>query len=273
MLKAAISNIAWDISQDDQVAAILSEHAISAIECAPTKYFPKPLEATPADVDRVRQEWQARGIEIVAMQALLFGQPQLQLLQSAEARGTLVDYTAGILRLGAKLGAKRYVFGSPKNRDSRGLSQETIAEQSLAAWRELARVAAELGVVFCLEPNPAVYDCNYILLTTEAWAEAERVNSAGFGINLDTGIMLLNGEDPAVTIPRVIKRVQHVHISEPSLAPVGREIIDHRLIASLLREHAYQGYVSVEMRAASDKDQSLEQIRTACGILREFYLE
>ncbi len=273
MLQAAISNIAWDPSQDAEVAELLHEFGIRAIECAPTKYFPKPLEATPEEIDRVRQAWQDRGISIVAMQALLFGQPQLQLLKTPESRKECVDYTAGILRLGARLGAKRYVFGSPKNRDSRELSAEHIARESLAAWQELARVAAELGIVFCLEPNPAAYDCNFVLLTTEAFDEAERVKSAGFGINLDTGIMLLNGEDPAVTIPRVISQVQHVHISEPSLAPVGRDVINHKLIASLLREHGYDGHVSIEMRSAPENEQNLTQLRTACHVLRDFYLE
>lgn len=273
MLQAAISNIAWDPSQDDDVARLLYEFGIKAIECAPTKYFSKPLEASPVDIERVRKAWQARGIDIVAMQALLFGQPQLQLLKTPESRAECVAYTAGILRLGARLGAKRFVFGSPKNRDSRELSAEHVARESLLAWQELARVAAELGVVFCLEPNPAAYDCNFVLLTTEAFDEAERVHAPGFGINLDTGIMLLNGEDPAVTIPRVISQVRHVHISEPSLAPVGREVVNHRLIARLLREHGYDGHVSIEMRSAADKDQNLKQLRTACEVLRDFYLE
>ena len=46
MIRLAVSNIAWDVSEDSEVAVLLRKYQIDAIDIAPGKYFPQPLEAT-----------------------------------------------------------------------------------------------------------------------------------------------------------------------------------------------------------------------------------
>jgi D-psicose/D-tagatose/L-ribulose 3-epimerase len=271
MFTLAVSNIAWDVSQDDAVAEILRQHGISSIEIAPTKYWPQPLQATPTEIAAIRATWAERGFSIVALQALLFGQPQLQLLQSPEQMRECINYLAGIIRLGTALGAKSFVFGSPKNRDASQLTPEVVQARANAAWTELAAVAAQTNTIFCLEPNPEVYACNFMTLTPQAFEFADAFKLPGLGINLDTGIMLLNQEDPRVIIPQVISTVGHVHLSEPHLAPVAQATVDHALISHLLREQDYRGSISVEMRGAAEPAQNLENVRAACELLNKYY--
>ena len=54
-----------------------------------------------------------RGVSVVALQALLFGRPDLVLFESPERRSATLDYLEGVLRLASWLGAGPLVFGSP----------------------------------------------------------------------------------------------------------------------------------------------------------------
>lgn len=89
-MRIAISNIAWDVSDDEAVAALLRRYEVDAIDTAPGKYFPDPRQATLDDINRVRHGWEARGIEITGMQALLFGTTGLNLFGDAATRAAML---------------------------------------------------------------------------------------------------------------------------------------------------------------------------------------
>ena len=63
-MRIAISNIAWDPTDDAMVAEILQQYRVDAIDIAPGKYFADPKMATAQEIQAVRQQCQARGIEI-----------------------------------------------------------------------------------------------------------------------------------------------------------------------------------------------------------------
>ena len=69
-MRLAISNIAWDTTEDEAVAALLQRFAVDAIDIAPGKYFPEPAKATNGDIAQVKDWWAERGIEITGMQEI-----------------------------------------------------------------------------------------------------------------------------------------------------------------------------------------------------------
>src|SRR5687768_2716780 len=109
-MKLAVSNLAWPASQDATAADLLSELGLCGVEIAPTKVWPDPLSASDAAIDAYRGFWESRGIAIVAVQALLFGRPDLTVFASAETRDRMLIYLRGVLRLAARLGAGAAVF-------------------------------------------------------------------------------------------------------------------------------------------------------------------
>ena len=62
------------------------------------------------------------GIEIVGMQALLFKKNEMNIFGTKKSRSMMLEYLKRICHIGNILGAKRIVFGSPKNRDRTGLN-------------------------------------------------------------------------------------------------------------------------------------------------------
>ena len=66
-MRLAISNIAWDVTEDKALAALLKGYHLDAIDIAPGKYFSKPVEATETDILKVKHWWADCGIESVSL--------------------------------------------------------------------------------------------------------------------------------------------------------------------------------------------------------------
>src|SRR5262245_32244396 len=76
-MRLAISNLAWPGEADESAAAVLVDCGAQGVEIAPTKVWTRPLEATASERRAYRAAWERRGIQVVALQALLFGRPEL----------------------------------------------------------------------------------------------------------------------------------------------------------------------------------------------------
>ncbi len=58
------------------------------------------------------------------MQSLLFATTGLNVFGSPESQDAMLQHLSAVCRIGAGLGANRIVFGSPKNRDRSGLTDQ-----------------------------------------------------------------------------------------------------------------------------------------------------
>jgi D-psicose/D-tagatose/L-ribulose 3-epimerase len=270
-MKLCVSNIAWAADQEKAAADILREHDIDYAEVAPTKYWPAPCAPTADELDRCQQFWTQQNVPIQAMQSLLFGLPHLSIFQP-EVAGETRDYLIRILQIGAALGAKRFVFGSPKNRDRGQLTVSEANCQATDFFQPIAEIADELGVIFCLEPNPTVYQCNFMTNTAEALAVVDAIDHPGIGLHLDSGIMCLNDESVEAALAAAGSRLKHFHVSHPQLAAVvDGGPVDHARIAGALRANGYSGMASVEMRSAQNPADNLTQLHIACDVLNQHY--
>lgn len=269
-MKLAASNIAWARAQDEAVARLLTELGFSGVEVAPTAIWPKPLEASAQEVRACRQEWESRGLPIVAMQALLFGRGELTLFEDTATRAAMRQYLEGIIRLGGQLGARALVFGSPKNRRVGGLSRAVAEEIACEFFHALGEVAVEHGTALCVEPNPTEYGCDFITTAREGLELVRKVGSRGFCLHLDAGGMTVSQEPIDAALKESMRVARHFHASEAHLAPLGAGTVAHERFAATLREVGYEHWVSVEMRSVPE-DASLTRLRDALTSAREAY--
>lgn len=246
-MKLAISNIAWPASEDTQVAGLLRDMGVHGVEVAPTAVWPTPLGASEAQVSAYREFWERSGIRIVALQALLFGRPDLTIFEREDKRRETLAHLAGMIRLAARLGATVLVFGSPKNRKVGGRDSLEAGKIALSFFRDLGRVAVDSGVVFCIEPNPPEYGCDYLTTAGATRELVASIDSPGLGIHLDAGGMTL-GREPLSAVEDSLPWLRHFHISEPHLEQIGAGDTEHGAFAQTLATHGYQGWASIEMR-------------------------
>ncbi len=256
-MKIAVSNIAWQLAEEEAISQIMQALGIKGVEIATTKLWSSPSMATNSEIEEYKHFWQSRNIEIVAMQSLLFGRPDLTIFDNNQTRQETFKYLVDTIELGSKLGAKYLIFGSPKNRKIGSLNHHQAEEIAIDFFQKIGENAAKWGIKFCIEPTPEFYECDFITNSQQGLELVNKVGSDGFGLHLDTGSITLSNESIQLALKKSFSKLCHFHISEPLLAPIGENKVNHPIFAKTLASLNYQGWTSVEMKAQHPISNSL----------------
>lgn len=264
-MKCSISNIAWTKEQDTEMYAFLKENGIDGLEIAPSRIFGENpyshLQEASEWKKRMKQEY---GITIVSMQSIWFGRNE-KLFASDEERESLTEYTKRAIDFAHVVGCKNLVFGCPRNRKIGELcTREEAHRKAAVLFKDLAEYAARNEAVLALEANPVLYGTDFLNTTQETLDYLDEIESMtgncrnGLGCNLDFGTIIENQETfDWVFNNRQVKKISHVHISEPGLELI-KERGQHRELMRMLFAQDYKDYISIEMKAG----RSLEEVKT-----------
>lgn len=248
--RLAVSSIGWLPEESDEVMRLLHVDGVTGLEIAPTTVWPDPASVGANEIGRARARWADLGLRVVALQALLYGRPELVVFADATARRRTVDHLVRMCRLAGGLGASVLVFGSPRNRRTSGRPPAEVERIARRFFRAVGRAAADHGAVLCIEPNPADYGTDFVTSLDEARRLVDDVDHPGFGLHLDAGALALDGPGKAPDLAAVAHRARHFHISEPGLVEFGSSGLEHGWIASTMSAGGYDGWRSLEMAAA-----------------------
>lgn len=259
-MKLSASNIGWKPEQDEAAWELLKQLGYTGLEIAPTRVFPEyPYENLPGAALFAGVMFQKYGFVIPSMQSIWYGQSG-NIFEPEQAK-QLAEYTGEALEFAYACHCPNLVFGCPRNRN---IPQGRSAAEAEGFFSELGYLARRRDAVIALEANPPMYNTNFLNTTAEAFALAKKLDNPGIGVNLDVGTMIANGEKPS-DFAGFMKYVSHVHISEPGLAPIQQRKL-HEDLALLLRAVGYQGFVSVEMKAAD-----MDTLRGCLEYVREVF--
>lgn len=261
-MKLSVSNIAWTKEYDKEMYRFLAEEGVAGLEIAPTRIFPElpyeKLEDAASYANELRQEF---GLVIPSMQSIWFGRSE-NIFASEEERSILLEYTKKAIDFAAAIGCGNLVFGCPRNR---AYMDEAILGVEIPFFEELGEYAFKNGTVLSMEANPEIYNTNYCNTTLEALELVKTVASPGFNINLDMGTMIYNKEDMHV-VDAAREWINHIHISEPGLAPIEKRNI-HTELARYLEETAYDGFVSLEIKT----QENIQNVKDMIHYLQEVF--
>jgi D-psicose/D-tagatose/L-ribulose 3-epimerase len=263
----SVSNIAFPGPELGSAIALLRRLDISAIEVAPYNVFGR-WDISAADLDTFRKMLADAGLRCPAMQGIVYNAPGAHLFASGEAREALYRHLMMIAKMAGALGAKACVFGAPKLRDPGDLPAQEARAIAVDFFRRIGPAFAAEGATLSFEPNARQYACRFITTTAEAIDLVEEIDTEGIGLQIDTGTLFLEHEDPQILI-RAARNAAHAHVSEPDLAPLGTGVVDHRPVAAALRESGYRGSLSIEMRVVAGWQAAIEQ---AVALVRGTYL-
>ncbi len=160
-------------------------------------------------------------------------------------------------------------------------------EQALEAMKRSYGLIVETAERYAIDVTIEIHG----YFTTRPDAIARMLEFAGsdhFGLNFDTGNSFIAGNDPVAFCERFLPRVKHVHVKDVSQALAdaarGQETgigISHaavgdgvnaeniKKILALLRDHGYQGTLSLECEGQGGPliERSLSWLRTAMAEL------
>ena len=253
-----MSNIAWLPDERLAAYAILAEAGITGLEIAPGLFFhaaADPFVPEAAVAEAALAEAAAAGLGLVSMQSLLFGVSGAGLFDGPEARAAFTAGMARAIRLAGRFGIPNLVFGSPaQRRVPAGMAMADALADAAEVFRALGDLAAAEGTRITVEANPAAYGTNFCTTLEEAEAFAALVDHPAIALILDLGAMHMNAAYASVParLPALTPRLNHVHVSEPDLAPAPA---DAAALAPVLRGLAAAGYaktVSIEMKRAPE---------------------
>ncbi|MEG0768710.1 MAG: sugar phosphate isomerase/epimerase [Ruthenibacterium sp.] len=244
-MRLSLSNIGFAKEDSLAVYALLQKYGYAGLEIAPGIFAgDAPYDHTAAAAEKAGELARNYGLAIASMQSIWYGcTGNLFLPQEAEA---LAATTEKAVRFAQALSCGNLVFGCPKNRR---IPQGGSAEDAVPFFARIAQYAAINGTCIALEANPPVYGTNFCNTSGEAFCFARRVPQ--LKVNYDLGTLLTNGED-LQSLADNLALVNHIHLSEPQLAPIEQNAERralHKALAELLREQGYAGYVSIEMKA------------------------
>ncbi len=261
-MNLSISNIAWSEENDKYVYELMKTKGFSGLEIAPTRIFPE----NPYDRCDEAKQWadelqMKQGFKVSSMQSIWYGR-QEKLFGTEAERDTLLEYTKRAIEFAEAVGCGNLVFGCPRNRSIPEGADEQIA---IDFFKEIGDYAAAHGTVVSMEANPPIYNTNYINGTPEALELIEKVDSAGFKLNLDVGTMIENNEEVSVLSEKE-HLINHVHISEPGLKPIENRLI-HKKLCEVLKNTGCEGFVSIEV----GKQENLDELEMMMKYVEEIF--
>jgi len=251
-MKLAISNIAWERHDDPIVLELLSANGVSGIEVAPTKLWPDWSNASHQQANEYRKVMLERGFELPAMQAILFGKPELQLFDKT-SHTAFLEHMKFVADLANGFGSKVMVFGAPKNRKRGQIPYSQAMEIAAEFFYKAGEICQAHKCCIALEHNPVEYGCDFATNVLDAKELVEKVNHQGFKLHIDSAGIHMCGGDIAEMIRSADKFV-HYHISEPMLEPIFNGVVNQQKGINTLKEISYQEWVSIEMKAPASTD-------------------
>ena len=260
-MKLSISNIAWSKDDDISMYNYLNNKEICALEIAPTRIF----EQVPYEKLNEAKEFSLKmknkyNLTISSMQSIWYGRNE-KIFYSEEERSCLLKYTKKAIDFANAMNCSNLVFGSPRNRVIKSENDKEIAREF---FYELGEYAKQKNTTLSIEPNPVLYNTNFINYTTEAFELVKNVKSDGFKVNVDLGTIIYNKED-LNSISENIDLINHIHISEPNLVPIQERNL-HNQLAEILKDNNYDKYISIEMGNCNDIEQVKHVIEYVKGV-------
>lgn len=263
----SISNIAWNLEYDNEMYAFLQNQGFSGLEIAPTRLFTK----APYDNLKVAKKFSVDlknkySLEISSMQSIWFGRNE-NIFNSKEDRTILFEYTKKAIDFANIIKCKNLVFGCPKNRNI-NFSKNSLPLYEIVNefFLKLGEYAYQNGTYVSIEPNPVIYNTNFINTTEEAFKLVKDINSKGLKVNVDLGAIIYNNENLDF-IKKYICLINHIHISEPFLGKIQvREM--HKELYKILKTDLYDKFISIEMKNFNDINQLKNTIKYVKGIFK-----
>jgi len=266
--RLAISNIAWDATEDGEVYARLRDFGVRGIEVAPTRIAGwDDLDA--GRIKAFRDEAARFDLSISSLQAILYNRPEARLLGGDGEFQRLRAHMDLVGRIAAGLGATVAVFGAPTNRSRGEMPEDEARALALVRMRELGDIAGGFGLTVAIEPIPLPYKGDFLTRIDEVAAFVELCAHPFIRSHFDIGCVTLAGDDATQKAVENRGRFVHFHASEPHLAAFDRPVCDHLGVGRALREGSYDGWLVVEM--CRQKGDVVSAIETAISYIAGAY--
>ena len=212
-----VSNLGWRKSENSKILKFLNSKKILNLEYAPSKLF--TFHDKKKD-NKILNYYKKKNFSLTSAQSLLYGYENSFIFGNKIQRENFTTNLKRSLKRVKYFNTKSVVFGSPANKKSFNKSIKILDKMALNEFKKISLYCKKLNIVFCLEANPKIYDCDYLIKTRDVLKIVKKINSNYFKVNLDIGTILANKENLKFINKKNLKYIGHVQISVPYLESI-----------------------------------------------------
>jgi sugar phosphate isomerase/epimerase len=159
-----------------------------------------------------------------------------------------IDHTKRALTLARELGSP-CITTEPGGPVEPGGSRSAALKLFVEMIKPVAEHAEQEGVLLLVEPEPGL-----LIETADQFLEfMQHIDSPALGLNFDIGHFYCVGDDPAATVPKMVKYTRHYHLEDIAATRVhhhlipGEGAIDFAATLRAIKATRYQGWVTIEL--------------------------
>ena len=246
MCNESMAELSWA-----QQCRIISEAGYDGVEIAAFTLVKEGVqEITPSGRKKMVSIMKNAGLECAGLHWLLAPPPKGLHLTTpdAEVRRKTVAYLDKLIDFCGDLGGSYMIFGSPKQRDTRGISVEQAKKYFAEGLAAVADHAHQRGIEILIEPlgNRTTDVVNTL---AEASQLAGQVNHPAIGIMFDFNNTVDETEPFDVLLRKYHKNIHHVHVQEMGGKHLGTgtAVNDYVKAFQVLKDMGYNRWISLEV--------------------------
>ena len=244
-MKLAVSNLMLPAFDYLSYLPDLRAFGVQGLEIAPDHSWPRPHFGqgfSIRQIETTRRMAQLSGLQIIGLHSLLGGRPELGIFDDAETRHHTIEHLVHLSEVCRDLGGRTLILDA---RWSRALATREAWLQCRAFLEKLLPRIEEHGTVLCFAPlGPEEGD--FCRLARECLMLVNALDHASFGLHVGTAALAANGETGHMHFAARRGRLDHVHINEPGLVPLGSSgKVDHADMRRHLSAISYDGWLSI----------------------------
>ena len=190
------------------------------------------------------------GLECVGLHWLLAPPPKGLHLTTPDAgiRRKTVTYLDALIDFCGDLGGSYMIFGSPKQRDTKGISVEQAKKYFAEGLAAVADHTQQRGIEILVEPL-GIRTTDVVNTLAEASQLAEQVNHPAIGMMFDFNNTVDETEPFDVLLRKYHKNIHHVHVQEMGGKHLGtgNAVNDYVKAFQVLKDLQYKHWISLEV--------------------------
>jgi D-psicose/D-tagatose/L-ribulose 3-epimerase len=207
-------------------------------------------EITPAKRKEMASVMKDAGLECAGLHWLLAPPPKGLHFTTpdTEVRRKTVAYLDVLIDFCGDLGGPCMVFGSPKQRDTRGISVEQAKEYFAEGLTSVADHAQDRGIEILIEPLGRK-TTDVINTLAESSKMMERINHPAIKMMFDFNNTVDETEPFDVLLKKYYKNIHHVHVQEMGGKHLGtgNAVNDYVKAFQVLKDGRYNRWISLEV--------------------------
>jgi len=230
---------------------IVSDAGYSGIEIASFTLVKEGVqEITPARRKKMVSVMKDAGLECVGLHWLLAPPPKGLHFTTpdTEVRRKTVAYLNELIDFCSDLGGSYMIFGSPKQRDTRGISIEQAKTYFAEGLLSVADRVQRRGIEILIEPL-GKRTTDVINTLAEASEMMKRINHPAIRMMFDFNNTVDETEPFDVLLRKYYKNIHHVHVQEMGGKHLGtgNAVNDYVKAFQVLKDMRYNHWISLEV--------------------------